>query len=83
MCFEFITNFFSYKNVNNKQTQTIDTKTRETFIQTENNNNNNNNNISKTNLNMENLMDASNEDWYKYVWTNPTYNKQELINFKN
>ena len=37
--------------------------------------------ISQTELNMENLMDATNEDWYKYVWTNPTWNKELLINF--
>ncbi len=54
----------------------------ETFIQTENNNNNNNNVISQTDLNMENLMDANNEDWYKLIWTNPTWDKEELINFK-
>ena len=37
--------------------------------------------ISQTELNMENLMDAANEDWYKYVWTNPTWEKELLINF--
>ncbi len=79
MCFEFITNFFFNKTLNNKQTQTLDIKTRETFIQTENNINDS---ISQTDLNMENLMDASNEDWYKLVWTNPTWNKDQLIDFK-
>jgi hypothetical protein len=80
MCIDFIKTFFIYKTFNNKQTQTIDKKMRETFIQTENNNNNS---ISQTDLNMENLMEFSNEDWYKLVWTNPTWDKEQLIDLKN
>jgi len=36
---------------------------------------------SQTELNMENLMDVTNEDWHKFVWTNPTWEKELLINF--
>ena len=78
MCISKILYFFLIKKIN-KETQTMDKKTRETFIQTENNNNNS---ISQTEINMENLMEFSNEDWYKLVWTNPTWDKEELIDFK-
>jgi len=38
--------------------------------------------ISQTELNMENLTDVTNEDWHKFVWTNPTWDKELLIDFK-
>lgn len=79
MCIHEIIYIFFYKKQYNKETQTLDTKTRETFIQTENYINTS---ISQTDLNMENLMDFSNEDWYKLVWTNPTWDKNQLIDFK-
>lgn len=79
MCIHEIIYSIFYKKHYNKETQTLDTKTRETFIQTENYINTS---ISQTDLNMENLMDFSNEDWYKLVWTNPTWDKNQLIDFK-
>jgi hypothetical protein len=76
MCIDSILfSFFYRENVENIIPK-ITSSTRET--QTEDNKRSV---ISQTELNIENLMDANNEDWYKYVWTNPTWDKELLINF--
>ena len=76
MCIDSILFSFFYKENVEKVIPKITSSTRVT--QTEDNKKSV---ISQTELNMENLMDAANEDWYKYVWTNPTWDKELLINF--
>lgn len=79
MCINKIIYSIFYKKHYNKETQTPKITSYTSSIQTENNINTS---ISQTDLNMENLMDFSNEDWYKLVWTNPTWDKNQLIDFK-
>ena len=76
MCMDSILFSFFYKENVEKVIPKITSSTRET--QTEDNKRSV---ISQTELNMENLMDAANEDWHKFVWTNPTWDKELLINF--
>jgi len=76
MCMDSILFSFFYREKVEKVIPKITSSTRET--QTEDNKRSV---ISQTELNMENLMDATNEDWYKYVWTNPTWDKELLIQF--
>lgn len=77
MCIDRILFSFFYKENVEKVLPKITSSTRET--QTEDNKRSV---ISQTELNIENLMDAANEDWHKYVWTNPTWEKELLIDFK-
>ena len=76
MCMDSILFSFFYKENVEKVLPKITSSTRET--QTEDNKRSV---ISQTELNMENLMDVTNEDWHKFVWTNATWDKELLINF--
>lgn len=68
--------YFFYRENVEKVIPKITSSTRETRTE-----NNKRSVISQTELNMENLMDVTNEDWHKFVWTNPNWDKELFVNF--
>ena len=76
MCIDSILFSFFYRKNADEVIPKITTSTRST--QTEDKKINV---ISQTELNIENLTDTSNEEWHKFVWTNPNWEKELLINF--